>query len=58
MVTKQTTFYDRILHQSNEIEIITLFDSRQNPDRLDKDIIIRSHQKFPGGKTGQRTCFV
>ncbi|HET8886687.1 MAG TPA: type II toxin-antitoxin system RelE/ParE family toxin [Salinimicrobium sp.] len=38
VVTKQTTFYYRILHQSNEIEIITIFDTRQNPDKLIKDI--------------------
>lgn len=38
VVTKQTTFYYRILHQSNEIEIITLFDSRQDPGKLNKDI--------------------
>ena len=38
VVTKQTTFYYRILYQSDEIEIITIFDTRQNPDKLDKDI--------------------
>ncbi|MCX2681987.1 type II toxin-antitoxin system RelE/ParE family toxin [Galbibacter sp. EGI 63066] len=38
VVTKQTTFYYRILKQSNEIEIITIFDTRQNPDKLKKDI--------------------
>ena len=38
VVTKQTTFYYRVLHQSNEIEIITIFDTRQSPDQLDKDI--------------------
>ena len=38
VVTKQTTFYYRILNQSNEIEIITIFDTRQNPDKLKKDI--------------------
>ena len=38
VVTKQTTFYYRILHQKEEIEIITIFDSRQRPDKLMKDI--------------------
>ncbi len=38
VVSKQTTFYYRILRQSNEIEIITIFDTRQNPDKLGKEI--------------------
>ena len=38
VVTKQTTFYYRILHQTDEIEIAIIFDSRQNPDNLNKDI--------------------
>lgn len=38
VVTKQTTFYYRILPQKKEIEIITIFDSRQNPDRRKNDI--------------------
>lgn len=38
VVTKQTTLYYRILHQSDEIEIITLFDTRQNSEKLNKDI--------------------
>ncbi|WP_127845266.1 type II toxin-antitoxin system RelE/ParE family toxin [Psychroflexus aestuariivivens] len=38
VVTKQTTFYYRILSQVNEIEIVTIFDTRQNPDELKKDI--------------------
>lgn len=38
VVTKQTTFYYRILNLSNEIEIITIFDTRQNPDKLKRDI--------------------
>ena len=38
VVTKQTTLYYRILPQSDEIEIITLFDTRQNPEKLNKDI--------------------
>ncbi|CAM4352271.1 Type II toxin-antitoxin system RelE/ParE family toxin [Gillisia limnaea] len=37
-VSKQTTFYYRVLDQSEEIEIITIFDTRQSPDRLNKDI--------------------
>ena len=36
VVSKQTTLYYRI--QSNEIEIITIFDTRQNPEKLEKDI--------------------
>lgn len=38
VVTKQTSFYYQILSQSDEIEIITVFDTRQNPDKLIKDI--------------------
>lgn len=38
VVTKQTTLYYRVLKQSNEVEIITIFDTRQNPDKLEKDI--------------------
>ncbi|AWH75285.1 type II toxin-antitoxin system RelE/ParE family toxin [Dokdonia sp. Dokd-P16] len=38
VVTKQTTFYYRISTNLNEIEIITIFDTRQNPDKLRKDI--------------------
>jgi len=38
VVTKQTTFYYRILFDKNEIEIITLFDTRQNPDKLNQEI--------------------
>lgn len=41
VVTKQTTFYYRILKLSNEIEIITLFDTRQNPENIKKDIDLR-----------------
>jgi plasmid stabilization system protein ParE len=37
-VTKQTTFYYRINFDRKEIEIITIFDTRQNPDKLEKDI--------------------
>lgn len=38
VVTKQTTFYYRILFNKNEIEVITLFDTRQNPDKLSNEI--------------------
>ena len=38
VVTKQTTFYYRISRELNEIEIITIFDTRQNPKKLRKDI--------------------
>jgi plasmid stabilization system protein ParE len=38
VVTKQSTFYYRILETKNEIEIITLFDTRQNPKKLKKDL--------------------
>ncbi|WP_339844320.1 type II toxin-antitoxin system RelE/ParE family toxin [uncultured Dokdonia sp.] len=38
VVTKQTTFYYRISTGLDEIEIITIFDTRQNPDKLRKDI--------------------
>jgi plasmid stabilization system protein ParE len=34
VVSKQTTFYYRINQQLNEIEIITVFDNRQNPESL------------------------
>jgi plasmid stabilization system protein ParE len=36
VVTKQTTFYYRVHFKVNEIEIITLFDSRQDPKKLKK----------------------
>ncbi|MBG6111287.1 plasmid stabilization system protein ParE [Flavobacterium sp. CG_23.5] len=38
VVTKQITFYYRILSDTNEIEIITLFDSRQNSKKLNKQL--------------------
>ena len=38
VVTKQTTFYYRINLDKKEIEIITVFDTRQNPDKLEKDL--------------------
>ncbi len=34
VVTKQTTFFYRINFIKEEIEIITLFDTRQDPDSL------------------------
>ncbi len=38
VVTKQTTIYYRIAIEKKEIEIITIFDTRQNLDKLKKDI--------------------
>jgi plasmid stabilization system protein ParE len=38
VVTKQTTFYYRILFDKNEIEVVTIFDTRQNPDKLSNEI--------------------
>ena len=38
VVTKQTTFYYRVNSDKKEIEIITIFDTRQHPDKLKKDI--------------------
>ena len=38
VVSKQTTFYYRIHFDLREIEIITVFDTRQNPDKLRQDI--------------------
>ncbi|MGL2963678.1 type II toxin-antitoxin system RelE/ParE family toxin [Flavobacterium sp. RSB2_4_14] len=38
VVSKQTTFYYRILLEKEEIEIITVFDTRQNPDSLLREI--------------------
>ena len=37
VVTKQTKFYYRIRQQANEIEIITIFDTRQDPKKLKKE---------------------
>ena len=36
VITKQTTLYYRF--NSKRINIVTLFDTRQNPNRLDKEI--------------------
>ena len=38
VVTKQTTFYYRVNSDKKQIEIITIFDTRQHPDKLKKDI--------------------
>ena len=38
VVTKQTTFYYRILLEVKEIEIITIFDTRQHPDQHKKQL--------------------
>ncbi|WP_299315281.1 type II toxin-antitoxin system RelE/ParE family toxin [uncultured Aquimarina sp.] len=38
VVTKQTTFYYRVNFEKQEIEIITLFDTRQNPNKLKKQL--------------------
>ncbi|MDC9722589.1 MAG: type II toxin-antitoxin system RelE/ParE family toxin [Urechidicola sp.] len=38
VITKQTTFYFRILENKNEIEIITIFDSRQDPAKLKEQL--------------------
>ena len=38
VVTKQTTFYYRVDFIKEEIEIITLFDTRQTPDKLSQDL--------------------
>ncbi len=38
VVTKQTTFYYRVKTENKEIEIITIFDTRQDPKKLEEDI--------------------
>jgi len=38
VVTKQTTFYYRIIKTENEIEIVTFFDTRQDPNKLKKNL--------------------
>jgi len=40
VVSKQTSFYYRIHIDKQEIEIITFFDSRQNPKNLNKEILL------------------
>ena len=39
VVLKQTTFYYRIHIKKQEIEIITFFDSKQDPNKLNKELI-------------------
>lgn len=38
VVTKQTTFYYRISTIPKSIEIIAVFDTRQNPDKLNDEL--------------------
>ncbi len=38
VVTKQTTIFYRIKAKQKEIEIITIFDTRQDPFKLRKDV--------------------
>ena len=38
VVTKQTTFYYRVSTELREVEVLTIFDTRQNPDKLKKEI--------------------
>ncbi|WP_026450868.1 type II toxin-antitoxin system RelE/ParE family toxin [Aequorivita capsosiphonis] len=38
VVTRQTTFFYRVNFAKKEIEIITLFDTRQDPDELKKQL--------------------
>ena len=38
VVSKHNTFYYRINQNQNEIEIITIFDTRQSPDKLQVDL--------------------
>jgi plasmid stabilization system protein ParE len=38
VITKQTTFYYRINLNKKEIEIITIFDTRQEPNKLYKEL--------------------
>ena len=37
VVAKQTTFYQRVQFDIKEIDIITFFDTRQNPDQLEQE---------------------
>ena len=39
VASKQTTFYYRIHIKKQEIEIITFFDSKQDTNKLDKELI-------------------
>jgi hypothetical protein len=38
VVTKQTTFFYRINFQREEIEIITLLDTRKDPEKIKKQL--------------------
>jgi len=38
VVSKQTTFYYQLSIDKKEIEIVTFFDTRQNPKKLSKDL--------------------
>lgn len=38
VVTKQTTFFYRVKSDKKEIEVITLFDTRQDPDKLKEQL--------------------
>ena len=38
VVTKQTTIFYRIIAERKEVEIITIFDTLQHPDKLNKDL--------------------
>lgn len=38
VVTRQTTFFYRIHYRNQEIEIITVFDTRQDPNKLSREI--------------------
>jgi plasmid stabilization system protein ParE len=38
VVTKQNTFYYRINSQKNILEVIIIFDTRQNPNKLKKQL--------------------
>lgn len=38
VVTKQTTFFYRINFDVSEIEIITIFDTRQDPEKIKKQL--------------------
>ncbi len=38
VVTKQTTFFYQINFQTQEIEIITIFDTRQDPKKINKQL--------------------
>ncbi|QTE23230.1 type II toxin-antitoxin system RelE/ParE family toxin [Polaribacter cellanae] len=38
VITKQTTLFYRVSEKLQEIEIITIFDTKQNPNKLYKDL--------------------